>query len=128
MVDLVNHPLGGSLRVTKTISGNLVPIKARYGTWTDHPLIVANEIMDGEKYYIGGWYAAYYWKLTDQVPMQVDIYTTRRQGKTNILNTRFVFHRTTKKNIKKAVTKKIGEHNFRIMSKENSKKWMTGKK
>lgn len=102
----------------------LVPIKARSGKWTDHPLIIADEICDGRDYYIGGWYAANYWHLTEQVPMQVDIYTTRRQGKKRVLNKRFVFHRTTKKCIEKSVTQTIGDHTFKIMSTENSKKWM----
>ncbi len=102
----------------------LVPIKARHGKWTDNEIIIADEICNSKDYFIGGWAGAHYWQLTEQIPMQVDIYTTRRQGKTNILNTRFVFHRTTKRNIKKAVTKKIGENSFKIISKENSKKWM----
>lgn len=106
----------------------LVPIKARHGKWTDNEMIIADEICNSKDYFIGGWAAANYWQLTEQIPMQVDIYTTRRQGKTNILNTRFVFHRTTKKNIEKAVKREIREHNFRIMSRENSKKWMKSRK
>lgn len=106
----------------------LVPIKARHGKWTDNEMIIADEICNSKDYFVGGWAAANYWQLTEQIPMQVDIYTTRRQGKTNILSTRFVFHRTTKKNIKKTVTEKIGEHNFRIMSRENSKKWMKSRR
>jgi len=102
----------------------LVPIRARKGKWTDQPIIIADEICDGRDYYVGGWYAAHYWKLTDQIPMQVDIYTTRRQGKVKILNTRFVFHRTTAKRIKYAVVEKIKDHEFRIIRREMAKKWM----
>lgn len=102
----------------------LVPIRARVGKWTDYPLIIADEICDGRDYYIGGWYAAYYWKLTDQIPMQVDIYTTRRQGKTKILNKRFIFHRTTGKKIKDAVIERIEDHEFRIINKKMAKKWI----
>jgi predicted transcriptional regulator of viral defense system len=102
----------------------LVPIKARTGKWSGQPLIVADEILDGKGYYIGGWYAAYYWKLTEQVPMQVDIYTTKRQGIVTLLNKRFVFHRARKKAIGKAVTQKIQGHSFKIVSKEASVKWM----
>ncbi len=101
----------------------LVPIKARYGTWTDDPLIVADEICNSKDYFIGGWYAAHYWKLTDQIPMQVDIYTTRRQGKVKILNKRFVFHRARRDAIGRAIIQKRGEHTFRITKKEDSKKW-----
>lgn len=106
----------------------LVPIKARIGKWADNPLIIADEICDGKDYYIGGWYAAHYWNLTEQIPMQVDIYTTRRQGKCKILNKRFVFHRTTKKSIGNAVKQKIENHEFMIMSRENAKKWMKSRR
>lgn len=106
----------------------LVPIKARTGKWTDNPIIIADELCNGKDYYIGGWYAAYYWKITDQIPMQVDIYTTRRQGKIKIMNTRFVFHRTTKKSVDRAVKQKIGEHSFKIISFEVAKGWMRSKK
>ena len=106
----------------------LVPIKARYGKWVDNPLIVADEMCNGKNYVIGGWYAAYYWKLTDQIPMQVDIYTTKKQGRMNVLNKRFVFHRTTTKKVERAVIKTIENHNFRITTKNESQQWMKSKK
>ena len=106
----------------------LVPIKARNGKWVDNPLIIADEMLNGKGYYVGGWYAANYWQLTDQIPFQVDIYTTKRQGKVTIMNTRFVFHRTTKKNLQKAVLQKIEEHPFRILDKEQTRKWLKSKR
>ena len=106
----------------------LVPIKARYGKWTDHPIIIADEMCDGKDYYIGGWYASHYWKLTDQVPMQIDIFTTRRQGKKSLLNMRFIFHRTTRRSIGKAVMRRIGNHNFRILGREDAIRWMKSRK
>ena len=102
----------------------LVPIKAKSGSWGEFPEILADEIMDSRDYFIGGWYAANYWRLTDQIPMQVDVYTTRRQGKIRLLNTRFVFHRTTRKRIEESVKQDILEHEFRIMSKDKTKKWL----
>ncbi|MBS3135319.1 hypothetical protein J4406_03065 [Candidatus Woesearchaeota archaeon] len=102
----------------------LVPIKARTGKWADDSFIIADEVCNGRDYFIGGWAAANYWRLTDQIPMQVDVYTTRRQGKIKILNTRLVFHRTTKKRIGNAVIIRIKEHNFRIQNKIDTKKWM----
>lgn len=102
----------------------LVPIKAKSGSWSEYPFMVADEIFNGEGYFIGGWSAANYWKLTDQIPMQVDIYTTKRQGKKRILNNRFVFHRTTEKRIKSAIRKKIGNHDFIIQNRRESKKWI----
>lgn len=103
----------------------LVPIIARHGKWTDYPEIIADEMCDGEDYFIGGWYAVNYWRLIDQIPMQVDVFTTKRQGKKNLLNTRFVFHRTTPQRIKaKSVVRKIGKHSFKILSKRAVIKWM----
>lgn len=105
----------------------LVPIKARYSKWTDNPFIIADEICNGKDYFIGGWAAANYWRLTEQVPMQTDVYTIRRQGKFNLLNNRFVFHRTTKKNLKNAVTIKVNNHHVGIIRKEIAKQWMKSK-
>lgn len=102
----------------------LVPIKARTGKWTDNPYIIADEIFNGEDYFVGGWAAANYWKLTDQIPMQYDIWTTKRQGKTKILGVRFVFHRTTQKRIEEASSQKVENHTFRILNKEKTKKWI----
>src|SRR3989338_164732 len=42
----------------------LVPIKAKSGSWSEHPFIIADESCDGAGYFIGGWSAAKYWKLT----------------------------------------------------------------
>lgn len=103
----------------------LVPIKARHNVWTDNPIIVADEIMNGQDYYIGGWYAAKHWKLTDQVPMQIDIYSPNKFGKTKIMNKRYVFHRIRKEALKKGVKKKIDGHKFIIMNKKETEKWFS---
>lgn len=102
----------------------LVPIKAKSGKWSDDPFVIANEICNGQDYFIGGWAAANYWQITEQIPMQIDVYTTRKQGKVRILNTNFVFHRTSKKMIAKAITRKIGNRTFKIASKGIVAKWM----
>lgn len=102
----------------------LVPIKAKSGKWSDDPFIITDQICDGKDYFIGGWAAANYWHLTEQVPMRIDVYTTRRQGKTKILSNIFVFHRTSKKRISEAVTQKIGNRTFRIIPKEKTEEWM----
>ena len=103
----------------------LVPIKARTGKWSDDTLIVTDEMFNGKDYYIDGWYAAHYWGLTDQIPMQIDIHTTKRQGKTKIFNMRFAFHRTTRKSIEKmSIVQETEGHSFRIMKKEISAEWM----
>lgn len=102
----------------------LIPIKARTGGWAEDPFILADEIFNGKDYFIGKWSAANYWKLTDQIPFSIDIFTTKRQGKKTILNTKFIFHRTTAKKIEKAVIRKVNNHTFSIMNKEQMKKWM----
>lgn len=102
----------------------LIPIKAKSGGWAEHPFIIADEIFNREGYVIGGWSAANYWGLTEQIPMKIAVYTTKRQGKIKILNTLFIFHRTTKKKIEKSVLKKINGHGFRILNKKEAKKWM----
>ncbi len=102
----------------------LVPIKARTGLWTEDSLIIADEMLDGKDYLIGGWAAANYYHLTEQIPMQTDIYTTRRQGKIILFNHRYVFHRTTKEKTKRAVIRTITGHTFKIIPKTEAKKWM----
>ena|SRR3989338_2766502 len=105
----------------------LIPIKAKSGSWTEHPFVIADEACNGKDYLIGGWAAANYWRLTDQMPMQIDIYAIKKQGKTKVLNTRLAFHRTTQKRIKNAATGSIEGHSFRIENKKNSKKWLKSK-
>lgn len=102
----------------------LIPIKAKAGSWAEHPFIVVDEMMDSKDYFIGGWAAANYWDLTDQVPVQVDVYTTRRKGKLEMMNTRILFCHTTARRLEGAVTKLLQEHEFRILPKEEAKKWM----
>ncbi len=106
----------------------LVPIKARTGKWVDDPYIIADEIFDGAGYFVGGWAAAHYWKFTDQIPMQLDIYTVKRKGKTKIMNTRFVFHQTTKKWLEQSVTAHIGTHPFKILNKNQAKQWFKSRR
>ena len=102
----------------------LIPIKAKSGSWSEHSFIIADEVCNSEDYFIGGWAAANYWKLTEQIPMRVDLFTTKRQGKVQVLNTRIVFHRTTKKRLQYFVTKKIEQHEFKILNREESKEWL----
>ncbi len=102
----------------------LVPIKARSGKWSLHPFILIDEMMGGAGYFIGGWAAANYWRLTDQIPMRYDVWTTKRHGRAEALNTKIVFHRTTNRRVDESVVRNYANHDFRILSKENSIKWM----
>jgi len=105
----------------------LIPIKARYNVWTDNPFIVADEIMNGKNYYIGGWSASKYWKLTDQIPMQIDVYSPNKYGKMQVMNKRYVFHRIRGEALKKGIKKKIEGHQFIILKKGESEKWKLNK-
>ena len=102
----------------------LIPIKARTGGWSEDPFILADEIMNGKDYFIGGWSAANYYGLTNQIPFWIEVFSTKRFGKSKILNTGFIFRKTTPKKIKKAVIRKVNKHSFRIMNKREMKKWM----
>ena len=102
----------------------LIPMKAKSGSWTEHPFIIVDEIMDGKDYCIGGWAAASYWRLTEQIPMRTDVYTTRRYGPVRLLNTRIFFHHTTRRALAKGVSETIQGHAFRILPKEESRKWL----
>jgi predicted transcriptional regulator of viral defense system len=101
-----------------------VPLRSYTNQWSEDPFIIADEMMDGANYYIGGFSAANYWKLTDQIPVNIEIGTNRRNGRKTLLNTTFVFHKTTKNLIDRAVVIKINNHNVRILNKEDTKKWL----
>lgn len=103
----------------------LVPIKARIGRWTDEPFIIIDETMEGKDYFIGGYGAANYWRLTDQIPFKYEVYTIRRQGKYRLLGVDIIFHRTTKERIKKtSCEQRINGHLFKILNKAESRKWI----
>jgi predicted transcriptional regulator of viral defense system len=105
----------------------LIPIKAKKGRWSDDSFIIADEIFNGKDYYIGGWSAANYWKLSEQVPMIIEIYTNKRNGRATILNTKFIFKKTTQNRINNAVTRKTRAHTFRILDENNTKQWLKSK-
>ena len=105
----------------------LIPFQSRTGRWSEEAFIIADEMMNSKNYYLGGWTSAYYWKLTDQVPMKIEIYTNKRGGFAKILTETFIFKKTTQKRITNSVTKKIKGHQFKILSKSESKKWIQSK-
>lgn len=103
----------------------LIPIKAKTGKWAEWDFIIADEVMDGKDYFIGGWAAANYWRLTEQVAMKTEVYSTKRQGVKRFLTSTLIFRRTTHKRLKKTVTKKVDGHPFIILTKEETKKWLS---
>ena len=102
----------------------LIPIKAKSGAWIPHEFVIVDEICNSGEYYIGGWTAANYWKLTNQVPFTIEVFITKRQGKINLLNTKIYFHRIRKIDKNKYIIKKIMNHEFKILNKNESKKWL----
>lgn len=102
----------------------LVPIQAKSGGWSENLYLTVDEIMDGKDYVIGGWAAANYWRLTDQIPFQFDVYTTKRQGKITLFHARIVFHRTTPGKVRRGVVQMLSNHPFRIISKKDMRKWI----
>ncbi|MFH1916785.1 MAG: hypothetical protein ABIJ21_05965 [Nanoarchaeota archaeon] len=102
----------------------LVPVMAKSNMWSEDSFILADELFNGEGYFISGWAAANYWKLTDQIPMKIEVSSVKRQGKQRFLTTSFIFRRTSKKKVGRAVTEYINDHPFRIMNKEEMRVWM----
>jgi hypothetical protein len=103
----------------------LITMKAKSGSWGEHEFIMIDEILNSGEYYIGGWSAANYWHLTDQVPSWTEVFSKKRQGKKIILNTRIIFHRVRKVDV--YVIKKIKGHEFKILNKKETRKWMKSK-
>jgi predicted transcriptional regulator of viral defense system len=125
----MRHTIHKLLQKKRIISLNknkyyLIPVKAKTGKWADDAFILADEIMNGENYFIGGWASVNYWRLTDQIPVKIEIYSLKRYGKKTILNTPFIFRKTSEKKLKQTVLRKIEKHPFKILSKEESKKWL----
>ncbi|MBU1945946.1 MAG: hypothetical protein KKC54_03180 [Nanoarchaeota archaeon] len=102
----------------------LIPIKAKSGKWSEDSFTLIDEVMNGKDYFIGGWAAANYWRITEQIPMKIEVFTIKRQGIKRYLTTTIIFKRTTKKQLKNSITQKRGSHTFRIFNKDASRKWL----
>lgn len=101
----------------------LIPIKAFKGHWSEHPFIIIDEIFNDKDYFIGGKAATYYWGYVSQIPTEIDVYSTKRQGSREIFGAKINFIRTTKKNMKGFVKRKIKNHEFIIANKKRSLEW-----
>lgn len=101
----------------------LVPIKAFKDRWSEHPFIVIDEIFNGKDYFIGGKAADHYWGYIDQIPTEFSVYSTKKQGSREIFNVKINFIRTSKRNMKDFVIKKIKNHKFIIANKKKALKW-----
>lgn len=101
----------------------LIPIKAFKGHWSEHPFILVDEIFNGKDYYIGGKAATYYWGYIEQIPGRIDVYSTKKQGTRKIFDVTIRFIRTTKRNMKDYVKRRIKGHDFIIANKKRSLEW-----
>lgn len=111
------------IKISKT-KYYLVPVRAYQNKWSENPFIVIDEMFNGKNYFIGGYAAAHYWGLIDQIPGKIEVYCTNKQGKTRLFGTEIVFKRTRPKNLAGFVEQKAKSHQFRIASKEKAMQWM----
>src|SRR3989338_3038070 len=102
----------------------LVPVKAYQNKWSENPFIVIDEIFNGKNYFIGGYAAAHYWGLIDQIPRKIEVFCTNKQGKTKLFDAEIVFKRIRPKNLVGLVEQKAKNHSFKIASKEKVMQWM----
>ncbi|MEM5802275.1 MAG: hypothetical protein QXQ18_02745 [Candidatus Aenigmatarchaeota archaeon] len=102
----------------------LIPIRAFKGYWSEHPFIIVDEIFNGKDYYIGGMAAAHYWGLIEQIPTQIEVFCTKKQGSKRIFNFTIIFKRVRSINEKDFVKREIRGHGFFIASKKKVKEWL----
>jgi len=102
----------------------LIPVKAFKGHWSEHPFIAVDEIFNGKEYYIGGMAAAHYWGLIEQIPTQIEVICTKKQGKRRIFNFVLIFKRIRSLNMRDFVKSEIKGHGFFIASKKKAEKWL----
>lgn len=119
------HKLKKKNRIVKInkIKYYLIPVKAFKGHWSEHPFILVDEIFNGKDYFIGGKAAAYYWGYIEQIPRRIDVYSTKKQGTRKMFGITIRFIRTTKRNMRGYVKRKIKDHDFIITNKKRSLGW-----
>jgi len=100
----------------------LIPVKAFGGHWSEHPFIIVDEIMGGKDYYIGGGAAAHYWGFIEQIPAQIEVYSTKKYGTVRIFGFSITFRRVRK--LEGFTSRKINGHAFCIATKRKEKKWV----
>jgi predicted transcriptional regulator of viral defense system len=105
----------------------LIPIRAFRGHWSEHPFIVIDEIFNGKDYYISGMAAAHYWGLIEQIPTQIEVRCTKKQGIKKIFNFTIIFKRVRSLSAKDFVKRKIKGHSFLIASKRKVEEWLKSK-
>ncbi len=124
-INVYIHILKNKKRIMKISKSKyyLVPIQAYRNQWTEHPYVIIDEMFNGKNYYIGGISSANHWRLTEQIPVQIDVYCTNRQGAKKIFNSIIRFKRQRKISRIDYVIRFVKEHPFNIATKRKSKKW-----
>lgn len=103
----------------------LIPVRAFKGHWSEHPFIIIDEMFNGKDYYIGGAAAAHYWGLIEQIPTQIVVYCTKKQGAKRLFNFKIIFKRVRRLDAKNFAKRKIKGHDFFIAKKSVVEKWLT---
>jgi len=98
----------------------IVPLKAPNQLWMPNEYVIAALWMDNIPYYIGYTSMYSYWGFTDQVPQSVIIPNTKKEGKKNIKNIKFVAIKTSPKKMYGIKKIKIEEQDISISDKERT--------
>lgn len=114
---------GRIIKLSKT-KYYLIPVRAFGGHWSEHPFIIIDEIFNGKGYYIGGVAAAHYWGLIEQIPTQIEVYCTKKQGVKKFFDFKIIFKRVRSLSMKGFVKREVKGHTFLIASKKEAEKWM----
>lgn len=114
---------GRILKLNKT-KHYLIPVRAFGGHWSEHPFIIIDELFNGKDYFIGGLAAAHYWGLIEQIPTQIEVCCTKKQGMKKIFNFTILFKRVRPAGMKNFVEQKIKGHSFFIASKRKVETWL----
>jgi len=102
----------------------LLPIKAYNGHWSEHPFIIVDEIFNGKGYFIGGYAAAHYWGIIEQLPAATDVYCPSRSGTREFFHHKIIFKRTRKSSMKGFVRKRMKGHAFNVAAKRMAEEWL----
>lgn len=102
----------------------LIPVKAYKGHWSEHPFIIVDEIFNGKDYYIGGMAAAHHWGIIEQIPTQIEVCCTRKQGQKELFGFALIFKRVRPESMKNFVKREIMGHAFCIASKKKVELWL----
>lgn len=98
----------------------IVPLKAPNQLWMPNEFVMASLWMDKIPYYIGYTSMYSYWGFTDQVPQSVTILNTRKEGKKNIKNIKFVAIKVSPKKMYGIKKIKIEDEDIAISDKERT--------